>query len=152
MSYIKQFNTVGVSRQHGDIKIRMANDIEWRKFMLTKEGHTDILLVDLGETMGKTEAVQKALTLPEFVDHAEAQAVFTKYLQAQGVIEKPKKARGRPAKAAVAEETVAEAEAEAVTGDAEADAPTEALVDAVAETLADAVEATDEVAEEAAEA
>lgn len=135
MSYIKQFNTVGVSRR-GELKIRMANDIEWRKFMLTKEGHVDILLVDLGETMSKTEAVQKALTLPEFVDHAEAQAVFTAYLQAQGVIEKPKKPRGRPAKA-----VVADAVAEDVVADAEAAAPTEALVEAVAETLAETADA-----------
>lgn len=154
MSYIKQFNTVGVSRQHGEIKIRMANDIEWRKFMLTKEGHTDILLVDLGETMSKTEAVQKALTLPEFADHAEAQAVFTKYLTAQGVIEKVKKPRGRPAKAkaedAAAEATTAdagEAQQEAAAEDVAADEPTEALVDAVAETLAETAEADAEAVE-----
>ena len=97
MSYIKQFNTVGVSRQNGDIKIRMANDIEWRTFMLTKEGHVDILLVDLGETMSKPEAVKRALALPEFAEHAEAQACFVKYLQAEGLIEKVKKPRGRPA-------------------------------------------------------
>lgn len=148
MSYIKQFNTVGVSRQFGDIKIRMANDIEWRKFMLTKEGHVDIVLVDLGETMSKTEAVQKALTLPEFADHAEAQAVFTAYLQAQGVIEKPKKPRGRPAKAVVADVV-----AEGVVADAEAAAPTEALVEAVAETLAETAdaEAVEAAVEEAVE-
>jgi hypothetical protein len=152
MSYIKQFNTVGVSRQHGEIKIRMANDIEWRKFMLTKEGHTDILLVDLGETMSKTEAVQKALTLPEFADHAEAQAVFTKYLTAQGVIEKVKKPRGRPAKAKAedAEATTAdagEAQQEAAAEDVAAAEPTEALVDAVAETLAETAEADAEAVE-----
>jgi len=141
MSYIKQFNTVGVSRQFGEIKIRMANDIEWRKFMLTKEGHVDILLVDLGETMSKADAVQKALTLPEFADHAEAQAVFTKYLTAQGVIEKVKKPRGRPAKA-----VAAEAEAEAETADAEAGEVTDALVDAVAETLAETADAEAELA------
>jgi len=141
MSYIKQFNTVGVSRQFGEIKIRMANDIEWRKFMLTKEGHVDILLVDLGETMSKADAVKKALTLPEFADHAEAQAVFTKYLQAQGVIEKPTKPRGRPAKAK-AEDAVAEAPA----AEAETAAVTEALVEAVAETLAETADAEAELA------
>lgn len=139
MSYIKQFNTVGVSRQFGDIKIRMANDIEWRKFMLTKEGHTDILLVDLGETMSKTAAVQKALALPEFADHAEAQAVFTAYLQAQGVIDKPKKPRGRPAKAVVADADAAQTLA--VTDEPAAETPTEALVEAVAETLSETADA-----------
>ena len=126
MSYIKQFNTVGVSRQNGDIKIRMANDIEWRTFMLTKEGHVDILLVDLGETMSKPEAVKRALALPEFADHAEAQACFVRYLQAEGLIEKVKKPRGRPAK---------------VQAVALAEAPTEALVEAVAETLVETADA-----------
>jgi 3-oxoacyl-ACP reductase-like protein len=77
---------------------------------------------------------------------AEAQDCFVKYLQAQGVIEKPKLKRGRKAKAA---EAVAEAvsEAETPTEDAAqqesteaevaADAPTEALVEAVALTLED---------------
>ena len=130
MAYIKQFNTVGVSRQQVEdkkvLKIRMANDIEWRTFMLTKEGHTDILLVDLGETMSKPEAVKRALALPEFADHAEAQACFVRYLQAEGLIEKVKKPRGRPAK---------------VQAVALAEAPTEALVEAVAETLVETADA-----------
>lgn len=141
MSYIKQFNTVGVSRMAGEVKIRMANDIEWRTFMLTKEGHTDIQLVDLGETMSKPDAVKRAMSLPEFADNAEAQACFVTYLQAQGLIERPKKPRGRPAKA----QLVAEAEAPAVasTFDELAPALQESLIDAVGEFLSKAAETTE---------
>ena len=108
MTNIATFNTVGVSRQFGKIKIRMANDIEWRRIMLTKEGHTDILLVNLGEQLTKSDAVLRAMELPEFADHAEAQAVFHDYLIKAGVLEKPRKKRGRPAKAVAAESTVVE--------------------------------------------
>lgn len=112
MTNIKTFNTVGVSRQFGKIKIRMANDIEWRQFMLTKEGHVDILLVNLGEQVSKEDAVLRAMELPEFAEHEEAQAVFHDYLIKAGVLEKPKKKRGRPAKAVEAESTEAAGDVE----------------------------------------
>lgn len=143
MTNIATFNSVGVSRQFGKLKIRMANDIEWRQFMLKREGHTDIQLIQLGEQLSKIEAVQRAQTattiaedgslVPTFGD--EAQACFTKYLMDQGVIERPKKKRGRPAKAAVAEE----AQSEPVAEEAQSEPllPTEALVQAVTLTLDD---------------
>lgn len=149
MTNIATFNTAGVSRMAGKLKIRMANDIEWRQFMLKHEGHTDIQLVAFGAQMPKTELIQLAMAHTTEVDGvaaptfgAEAQACFVKYLQDQGVIEKPKQKRGRKSKAdeAVAEaETVAEADAqsESVAEDAAADAPTEALVEAVKLTLED---------------
>ena len=101
MTNIATFNTVGVSTQYGKVKIRMANDIEWRQFMLRHEGHTDIQLVQLGRQMPKTEAVQLAMTHTtgdELTFGTDAQACFVKYLQDQGVIERPKLKRGRPAK------------------------------------------------------
>ena len=48
MTNIATFNTVGVSTQNGKVKIRMANDVELRGFILRHEGHTDIQLVALG--------------------------------------------------------------------------------------------------------
>lgn len=167
MTNIATFNTAGVSRQFGKLKIRMANDIEWRQFMLKHEGHTDIQLVAFGQQLPKTELLQLAMAHTTEVDGvaaptfgAEAQECFVKYLQSVGVIEKPKLKRGRKAKAdeaapeALAEgdaptEALADAEAEAETPSAEvaqqlevtelpaADAPTEALVAAVALTLDD---------------
>lgn len=132
MTNIKTFNTVGVSRQFGKIKIRMANDIEWRQFMLTKEGHVDILLVNLGEQVSKEDAVLRAMELPEFENHEEAQAVFHDYLVKAGVIEKPKKKRGRPAKAADA------APAEAALTDDTTLADTLSEIEELAELAADA--------------
>ena len=144
MTNIATFNTAGVSRMAGKLKIRMANDIEWRQFMLKHEGHTDIQLVAFGAQMPKTELIQLAMAHTTEVDGvaaptfgAEAQACFVKYLQDQGVIERPKQKRGRKARAEA--ETVAEADAqsESVAEEAAAEAPTEALVEAVKLTLED---------------
>lgn len=127
MTNIATFNTVGVSTSsRGQIKIRMANDIEWRQFMLRHEGHTDIQLVQLGRQMPKTEAVQLAIahtTGDELTFGVAAQECFVKYLQDQKVIDKPKQKRGRKARVL-----------EAVPA---AEAPTEALVEAVTLTLED---------------
>ena len=146
MTNIATFNTAGVSRQFGKLKIRMANDIEWRQFMLKHEGHTDIQLVAFGAQMPKTELIQLAMAHTTEVDGvaaptfgAEAQACFVKYLQDQGVIERPKQKRGRKARAV---EAPAEADAEAAQqedteAEVAAEAPTEALVEAVKLTLED---------------
>lgn len=135
MTNIATFNTVGVSTQHGKVKIRMANDIEWRQFMLRHEGHTDIQLVALGRQMPKTEAVQLAMlhtTGDELTFGVAAQACFVKYLQDQGLIERPKQKRGRKAK--VLEALPADEDG---LPQAEAETPTEALVAAVTLTLED---------------
>ena len=112
MTNIATFNAVGVSRQFGKLKIRMANDIEWRQFMLKREGHTDIQLIALGEQMTKADAVAVAVSATRIADDgallpvfdAEAQECFVKYLQSVGAMERPKLKRGRPAKAAPAAE------------------------------------------------
>ena len=144
MTNIATFNTAGVSRQYGKLKIRMANDIEWRQFMLKHEGHVDIQLIAFGQQLPKTELLQLAMAHTTVVDGveqptfgAEAQDCFVKYLQSVGVIEKPKLKRGRKAKA---EAETAEADApqqEVAAEEVAADAPTEALVEAVALTLED---------------
>lgn len=144
MTNIATFNTAGVSRQYGKLKIRMANDIEWRQFMLKHEGHVDIQLIAFGQQLPKTELLQLAMAHTTVVDGveqptfgAEAQDCFVKYLQSVGVIEKPKQKRGRKAKA---EAETAEADApqqEDTAAETAADAPTEALVEAVALTLED---------------
>lgn len=146
MTNIATFNTAGVSRMGKVMKIRMANDIEWRQFMLKHEGHTEIQLVAFGAQMPKVELIQLAMAHTTEVDGvaaptfgAEAQACFVKYLQDQGVIERPKQKRGRKAKA-VAEAETADAEAPQqldTAAEEAADAPTEALVEAVALTLED---------------
>jgi hypothetical protein len=116
MSVNNNFSVVGVSRQFGKLKIRMANDRAWREFMLTKEGHVDIQLLDLGTVMPKERAIELAMAATAIQEDGslapvfgeEAQEVFRAYLISKGIIERPKKRRGRPAKA----------EAEAVTAEA----------------------------------
>ena len=126
----KIYNAAGVSRVRADqpFKLRMATDIEWRKFDLARGQHVDVTLVALPESMDKIQAVQFLQTAPEFAGNEEAQAVFTAYLMSKGVIEKPKKKRGRPAKAKVEEAAGTETPAADGLGDE--------LVDAAAETPA----------------
>lgn len=136
------YNSVGVSRKDGTLKIRMGNELELRKFMLTREGHTDIQFISLGFQAQKTAAIQLAMGSTSIQEDgslaptfgAEAQALFTKYLQDQGVIEKPKKERVKRVKATPAADADAGAETPAAEGVAQ-DAP---VADTVAETQAEA--------------
>lgn len=50
------FKVVGVSTQKGEAKVRFANDLT-RVKILTKNGHTDIDLIELPEAMDKPAAV-----------------------------------------------------------------------------------------------
>lgn len=129
----KIYNAAGVSRVRdgAPLKLRMATDIEWRKFDLARGQHVDVVLVNLPEAMDKVQAVQFLQTAPEFADDAEAQAVFVAYLTTKGVIERPKKKRGRPAKAKVEAEAAAEG-----TEAPAADTPSDELAEAAADTPA----------------
>ena len=124
----KIYNAAGVSRIRADqpLKLRMATDIEWRKFDLARGQHVDVTLVTLPEAMDKIQAVQFLQTAAEFVDNAEAQEVFTAYLMSKGVIERPKKKRGRPAKVRVEEAAGTEAPAADGLGDELTQAATDA--------------------------
>jgi phenylpyruvate tautomerase PptA (4-oxalocrotonate tautomerase family) len=130
----KTYNAAGVSRVRADqpLKIRMATDIEWRKFDLARAGHVDVTLIELGAEMTKTDAVVALAASAQFAENTEAQEVFTAYLMSKGVIERPKKPRGRPAKAKVAEQ-VAEPVAE-TTAELQ---PSQELIDAVTETMSE---------------
>jgi hypothetical protein len=142
----KIYNAAGVSRVRADqpFKLRMATDIEWRRFDLARGQHVDVTLINLPEAMDKVQAVQFLQTAPEFADNAEAQAVFVDYLTTKGVIERPKKKRGRPAKARVEDAAAAE-----TTETAAADGLTDELTDAAAETpvVQEALAATEDTPE-----
>jgi hypothetical protein len=143
MSVNNNFSVVGVSRQFGKLKIRMANDRAWREFMLTKEGHVDIQLLDLGTVMPKEAAIELAMAATAIQEDGslapvfgeEAQEVFRAYLISKGIIERPKKRRGRPAKAAD----------EAVTAEAEVPQQEEAAAETAAEEPAEAVLTVDDM-------
>lgn len=53
----KTFTVAGVSTLNGKTKVRFANDIEQRVYMLEYTGHTDIMLLALPSEMTKEQAV-----------------------------------------------------------------------------------------------
>jgi hypothetical protein len=57
MSTMKTFSVAGVSTLEGKTKIRFANDA-LRIKILSKNGHTDVQLVDLPREMTKSEIAQ----------------------------------------------------------------------------------------------
>ena len=56
MATDKLFKVVGVSTLDGETKVRFANDT-MRVKVLDKNGHTDIMLIELDEAMTKLDAV-----------------------------------------------------------------------------------------------
>jgi len=78
MATSKQYTVVGVSTLNGDTKIRFANDT-MRIKVLAKNGHEDIRLVELPNSMLKTEAARFLAALPEYQD-AAAQSAVSEYL------------------------------------------------------------------------
>lgn len=67
----KLFSVAGVSTLDGETKARFANDV-MRVKVLRKNGHQNIMLVELPREMTKLEAAEFIKTLPEF-DSPEAQ-------------------------------------------------------------------------------
>jgi hypothetical protein len=61
----KLFSVAGVSTLNGETKARFANDV-MRVKVLRKNGHTDIVLVELPSEMTKLAAAEFIQGLPEF--------------------------------------------------------------------------------------
>ena len=61
----KTFTVVGTSILKGECKVRHANDV-LRAKVLHKNGHTDVVLVELAQPMSKIDAVLFIKDLPEF--------------------------------------------------------------------------------------
>jgi hypothetical protein len=96
MATDKTYSVVGTTVQpDGQLKIRWTNNI-MRIKILHREGHTDILLADLGREMTKYDAVKAMQSLDEFKD-AKYQAVIAEYLE-----EKAPKSAKAPAAVATA--------------------------------------------------
>lgn len=62
MSTDKKFSVAGVSTLEGKTKIRFANDV-MRVKILSKNGHTDVELVDLPHPMTKGEIAQHLVSI-----------------------------------------------------------------------------------------
>jgi anion-transporting ArsA/GET3 family ATPase len=78
MATDKQYTVCGISTVNGDTKLRFANDT-MRIKVLSKNGHTDIQLVELPQPMLKTDAAKFIAGLPEF-DNAVAKIALAEYL------------------------------------------------------------------------
>lgn len=68
------FKVAGVSRLNGVVKVRFANDMT-RVKVLTKNGHTDIELMELPQAMDKPEVIQFLKTSKLYLN-AEYQSVI----------------------------------------------------------------------------
>lgn len=88
----KLFSVAGVSTLNGETKARFANDV-MRVKVLRKNGHTDIVLVELPSEMTKLAAAEFIQGLPEFAS-PQAQAAID---EAIGKRESKPKVERRPA-------------------------------------------------------
>jgi hypothetical protein len=70
----KLYTVAGTSTLNGETKARFANDT-MRIKVLSKNGHTDIMLVELPTEMTKVEAAQFISGLDEFSGAAEQEAI-----------------------------------------------------------------------------
>jgi hypothetical protein len=104
MATDKMYTVAGVSTLNGDTKARFANDV-MRIKVLAKNGHENIQLVELPESMTKVDAAKFIAALPEFADAASQEAIgeyLTKHDRAPKVEVKKavkKAVASKPAKA-----------------------------------------------------
>ena len=70
----KLYTVAGTSTLNGETKARFANDT-MRIKVLAKNGHTDIMLVELPNEMTKVQAAQFISGLDEFSGAAEQEAI-----------------------------------------------------------------------------
>lgn len=81
----KTFTVAGTSNLNGVVKMRFANDTSRIK-VLAKNGHTDIVLVELPNAMSKTEIAQYLKDAQDF-NSAEQQQAIAEYLERDTVVE-----------------------------------------------------------------
>lgn len=91
------FSVAGVSRLHGEVKVRFATDLTYVKG-LTKAGNTDVELVDAGRDMSKTELVEFLKTTelyknPEYQAAIDARAAL---YAGKEVVKTTKSAKAKP--------------------------------------------------------
>ena len=71
----KTFNVAGTSTLNGVTKVRFANDYVGRFKILVKNGHEDINLIELGESLTKAEVCRVLMNHPSFQDEAAQTAI-----------------------------------------------------------------------------
>lgn len=95
------FKVAGVSTLKGEVKVRFANDMT-RVKVLSKNGHTDIELMELPEAMSKSMAVSYLKTTDLYKDSrftAVIDAADVKYNSTETVkVSKPKTSKSTKTK------------------------------------------------------
>jgi hypothetical protein len=69
------YTVVGVSTQHHKTRVRFANDLVTRLKVLSREGHSDIRLVELDTAMTRTQCIEHLAAHPEFQDTLAQDAI-----------------------------------------------------------------------------
>lgn len=95
----KTFTHAGVSTLNGETKVRYANDA-MRVKVLTKGGHTNIDLIDLGEALSKEAAVLKLIEINFGQGNAAVEQALDAELNKRVPAEKPTQAVSKTAKKA----------------------------------------------------
>ena len=72
----KTFNTAGTSTLNGITKVRFANDYVGRFKILAKNGHDNIELIELGESLTKAEICQMFMAHPKFQTEEQQGAIY----------------------------------------------------------------------------
>ena len=96
------FSVAGVSRLHGEVKVRFATDLTYVKG-LTKAGNTDVELIDAGSDMTKDQLVEFLKTTdlyknPEYQAAIDARASL---YAGKGVVKTTKATKAKPSLEAI---------------------------------------------------
>jgi len=76
MATIKTFSVAGTSRlPSGTVKVRFAKDFVQRIKILSKNGHTELELIELGEEMTKAQICQMLINHPKFQSEEQQDAI-----------------------------------------------------------------------------
>jgi hypothetical protein len=76
MATDKTFSVAGTSRlPNGTVKVRFAKDFVQRIKILSKNGHTDLELIELGEEMTKAQICQMLINHPKFQSEEQQGAI-----------------------------------------------------------------------------
>jgi|TARA_B100001964_G_C14215196_1_gene592408 hypothetical protein len=69
------YTVAGVSTSNGKTKVRFANDYVGRFKILTKNGHTDVNILELPNSMSKGDVCKFLSTHEKFQDEASQSAI-----------------------------------------------------------------------------
>lgn len=93
MATNKTFSVAGVSTLNGATKVRFANDFVSRIKILAKNGHEDVILVELDEAVSKMDACSVLMQHPQMQGEA-AQGAIAEFV-VRNTPKAPRKARSK---------------------------------------------------------